>query len=224
MKRMMIGGFENAENRCDNYIEAFAKLGCEAFVSLSVEDLLHADGLILPGSSQDMNPKLWGAEDECSNDINDGLDASQWALLDLAKETSKPVLGICRGMQFINVYFGGTLIQDLDCAEYHKAGTPERYHQLETTEGGFMEELYGKTCLVNTRHHQGVGRLGDGLSPAALWIDNRQQGESVVEAFSHKQYPFIGVQWHPERMFVCEEREVSMDGEKLLRHWLGGIK
>ena len=61
MKRMMIGGFENAENRCDNYIEAFAKLGCEAFVSLSVEDLLYADGLILPGSSQDMNPKLWGA-------------------------------------------------------------------------------------------------------------------------------------------------------------------
>lgn len=224
MKRVMIGGFENAENRCDNYIAALTRLGCEAFVSLSAEELLRADGLILPGSSQDMNPKLWGAEDECSNDINDELDRAQWTLLDIAKEKGKPVLGICRGMQFINVYFGGTLIQDLPCANAHKAGTPERYHPLETAEDSFMEKLYGKTCIVNTRHHQGVGILGDGLAPAAFWEADEAPGDFVIEAFSHRQYPFIGVQWHPERMFVCEDKAVSADGEKLLRDWIGGSK
>ena len=107
MKRIMIAGWLTPDEKYENYVEAMTRLGAEGFVSLKEEDLKEADGLILPGSFQDMNPKLWGAEDlHCSNDINDELDSIQWKLLKQAAADKKPVLGICRGMQFINVFFG----------------------------------------------------------------------------------------------------------------------
>ena len=81
LKKIMIAGFLEPDERYENYAMAMEKLGAEPFVSLDIADYDKADGLILPGSRQDMNPKLWGAEDECSNDINDDLDAVQWALI-----------------------------------------------------------------------------------------------------------------------------------------------
>ena len=113
MKKPMIAGLVTADDDYKDYCKAFEELGQEPFISLNLQDLDLADALILPGSGQDMNPKLWGSEDQCSNDINDALDAAQWAPHGQRGEKGKPILGICRGMQFINVYFGGTLIQDL---------------------------------------------------------------------------------------------------------------
>lgn len=66
MKKIMIAGFETAKDKYDDYIEAFRQLGAEAFLSLDPKDLTRADGLVLPGSSQDMNPRLWGEKDQCS--------------------------------------------------------------------------------------------------------------------------------------------------------------
>ena len=92
MKKIMIAGFVEPDEKYENYVDAMEKLGAEPFISLDVNDFDKADALILPGSRQDMNPKLWGAEDECSNDINDELDAIQWALMEKAVEAKKPVL------------------------------------------------------------------------------------------------------------------------------------
>ena len=114
MKRIMIAGWITPDEKYETYMEALKKLGAKPFLSLDEKDLARADGLILPGSSQDMNPKLWGEKDICSNDINDSLDSIQWRLMEMAAERKTPVLGICRGMQFINVFFGGTLIQELE--------------------------------------------------------------------------------------------------------------
>ena len=218
MKRIMIAGWLTPDENYEIYIEALHKLGAEGFVSIEEEDLKEADGLILPGSFQDMNPKLWGAEDlQCSNDVNDELDRIQWTLLEQAAAACKPVLGICRGMQFINVFFGGTLIQDLPDAAAHEPGDPERYHGLFIPEGTRLYELYGMMTEVNTRHHQGVGIIGDDLKVSAMWME----GDGLVmEAVEHKTLPIIGVQWHPERLFLYGNEKQAENGRKLMEYWL----
>ena len=221
MKKIMIAGFVEPDEKYENYVDAMAKLGADPFISLNVEDFDKADALILPGSRQDMNPKLWGAEDECSNDINDELDAIQWALMEKAVETKKPVLGICRGMQFIDVFFGGTLIQDLPCAESHKAAEvpgEENYHDVAVVEGTQLFDLYGEATETNTRHHQGIGLVGEGLKVSAMWTEGFPL---VMEAVEHKTLPIIGVQWHPERMYLHGNEEQKEAGRKLLEYWLG---
>ncbi len=217
MKRIMIAGWLTEDENYQTYIEAMERLGAEGFLSLDVQDLEKAGGLILPGSFQDMNPKLWGAEDVCSNDINDELDSLQWKLLYRAAEKKLPVLGICRGMQFINVFFGGTLIQQLESAQSHGMRSPEHYHMVSVVEGTHLHQLYGGMVETNTRHHQGVGLIGDGLKVSAMWID----GEGLVmEAVEHKELPIIGVQWHPEQMMLHGNEEQKENGEKLLKWWL----
>ncbi len=226
MKKIMIAGFETARNKYDDYIETFRLLGAEAFLSLEPEKLKQADGLVLPGSNQDMNPRLWGEKDQCSHDINDALDEAQWRLMDLAAGRTRgasepwpmPVLGICRGMQFINVYFGGTLIQDLSCSREHKATVPEHYHEVLYGESSRLRPLFGASSEVNTRHHQGVGIIGDGLQAEAVWSDGE---DGVVEAVSHRTLPVVGLQWHPEKMYLHGGEEHRADAEKLLRWWLG---
>ena len=221
MKKIMIAGFVEPDEKYENYVKAMEMLGAEPFISLEVEDFDKADALILPGSRQDMNPKLWGAEDECSNDINDELDRIQWELMEKAVESKKPVLGICRGMQFIDVFFGGTLIQDLPCAEHRKAAElpgEENYHNVAVVEGTALYELYGEETVANTRHHQGIGLVGEGLKVSAMWTEGFPL---VMEAVEHKHLPIIGVQWHPERMFLNGNEDQKEAGEKLLKYWLG---
>lgn len=221
MKKIMIAGFETAKDKYDDYIEAFRQLGAEAFLSLDPKDLTRADGLVLPGSSQDMNPRLWGEKDQCSNDVNDALDQSQWNMMDMAVSRRMPVLGICRGMQFINVYFGGTLIQDLPCSSAHKMTVPEQYHDVMCGENSRLRPLIGEASEVNTRHHQGVGRIGEGLQADAVWNDGE---DAVVEAISHQCDPVLGLQWHPEKMYLYGDEGHRADAERLLRWWLAQVQ
>lgn len=223
MKKILIATQLTPEDGYEDYFSALKALGAEGFASLDTADLEKADGMILPGSTQDMNPRLWGEEDRCSNDINDELDSAQWALMDKAVELGKPVLGICRGMQFINVYFGGTLIQDLDSAEQHRGTEPENYHLIFHKEGQFTKELFGGFTQVNSRHHQGTGTQGAGIEQASFWIGG-ETGDIVTEAIAHEKYPIIGVQWHPEKMFMQAEAQGHIkekeDGRKLIEYFL----
>ena len=82
-------------------------------------------------------------------------------------------------LQFMNVFCGGTLIQDLPFAEAHKMRTPDKYHNLYHRKGFFMYNLFGAESEVNTLHHQGVGRIGNGFEAVSVWNDGE---DSVAEA------------------------------------------
>ena len=213
----MIAGVNSPESRYREIQDTLSAFGAESFISLEQEDMDKADGLIFPGSFQDINPALWGEENTCSNDINDRLDQVQLAMMKKAEEEKKPVLGICRGMQLINVYFGGSVIQDLPCGEFHRKSNPEKYHQVSSVKGTFMEELFGESTSVNTRHHQSVNCIGRGLEETAFWYGDNAK---VTEAVKHRTLPVLGVQWHPETMCMEENEQRKNNGKKIFRYFL----
>ena len=166
------------------------------------------DGLLLTGGG-DVDP-IWYAENkhELTGKFNmDISHARDWTEFQLMKYLgSKPVLGICRGLQIINIFAGGSLTQHLQVkSETHLpqegyAGLEHNLHQIElvsdTLLGKWAQEAdEALTQQVNSGHHQAVDRLGLNLQVAARSI------EGVVEAIVHSKHPFmLGVQWHPENM------------------------
>ena len=222
--RIVIADNPRNPNEVVNYIYAFKELGvADIYPTLDPKKLEEADGMILPGSACDINPALWGEENTHCDKVNDELDAGQKAMLDKAIELGIPVIGMCRGIQFINVYFGGSLIQHLNAFMAHRYYVPDRYHRVIFEEGSFLKELYGKDeLMVNSRHHQAVGRIGKGLKCIARWEPSpsehpQEDWESVTtEALQHETLPIIGLQWHPERSWCMDYDQKKADGEKLL--------
>jgi putative glutamine amidotransferase len=167
------------------------------------------DGLVLSGGT-DIDPANYG--EALANDAWAGQperDAFEMALYRCARERGLPVLGVCRGMQLINVAEGGSLWQDLGLfrpnTRVHRS--QELYdslsHVVHLEPGSLLETIFGKGEIqVNTVHHQGVRALAPGLVPIALAPDG------VIEAVIHRDGPFcLGIQWHPEWMQqVAEQR------------------
>ncbi|MDO8461499.1 MAG: gamma-glutamyl-gamma-aminobutyrate hydrolase family protein [Deltaproteobacteria bacterium] len=168
------------------------------------EFLAEIDGFVFPGGS-DLAPESY-REKPIQNGkwLGDPYrDAYELKILDAAIRQGKPVLGICRGCQLINVYFGGTLYQDIssqkegtlvhrDAGEYDKVN-----HTIQFQSGGFLEKIYGRATpkMVNSVHHQGVKDLGKGLVVEAISPEDQ-----LIEAVSYKDPKkfVVGVQWHPE--------------------------
>lgn len=167
-----------------------------------VRDLVdHLDGLVLQGGV-DISPETYGQtpwQDKAEYDpIRDEYE------LDLLRgfiEADKPVLGICRGCQLLNVYYGGTLIQDIP-SQWPGAvphNDSERYdrltHELHFTPGSRLSDIYGyEPRRVTSIHHQCVDKLGQGLA-----LEARSPIDLVPEGIRHTGHPFVmGVQWHPE--------------------------
>lgn len=160
------------------------------------------DALLLTGG-QGVTPILYGAEpikEVAETDIY--RDEFEIALVKAAVAAGKPVLGICRGLQVVNVALGGTLYQDV----YKQAGAVGKHSQyptsweiptqhVTTTPGSWIEQTLGKRFLVNSFHHQGIDQLGANLTTTAVSDDK------VVEAFESKDGAVFGVQFHPEMMF-----------------------
>ena len=161
------------------------------------------DALLLPGGG-DLEPWRYGQKNLGSRSMDAKRDQQELDLLDLFVWKRKPVLGICRGLQVINVYFGGSLIQDL---EGHSAvNGADRYHTAQTTDPK-MEKLFGFKAVVNSAHHQAVDRLGRGL------IAFQRAPDGIVEGLYHESFPVWAVQWHPERLRTDT-------GTAILRAWL----
>lgn len=164
------------------------------------------DGLLLPGGG-DLCPWRYGQVNTASRGLEPARDALEWELLEWFLTQGKPVLGICRGMQTINVFFGGDLVQDHPGHSAVSGG--DRLHTVRTSVSR-LRAMYGTHCTVNSSHHQIVGRLGDGLEPLQWAADG------VVEAFRHRTLPVWGVQWHPERLAG------AVDGLLVYRAFLSG--
>ena len=128
----------------------------------------------------------------------------------------KPILGICRGMQLINVALGGTLIQDLPQEQkaFHCGGKADMVHPLRALEGSVLHRLYGPVFSVNSSHHQALGRLGRGLR-ATAWSES-----GFPEAVELPGYPLLGVQFHPELMSFGRRRPDTVDGAPIFSWFL----
>ncbi len=230
MKKILIAGYEHGY---DNYVKALNDCGADAAVTLAPDSLDDYGGLLLPGGG-DINPGLYGQKNCGSRSIDDGLDQAQLWLLSRFAAKNKPVLGICRGIQLINVYFGGTLIQHLTKTAVHQQPQGDVFHPTILTPGSMLQKLYG-TCriMTNSNHHQAVLRPGRGLIPVAFSSDQ------VTEAVIHQSLPVLGIQWHPERMRCtykgctnCPDGsgyvpENYAEGSRIFRHFIkaadGGI-
>lgn len=163
-----------------------------------------AGGLLLPGG-EDISPRFFGQLPAPSVTTTlAGRDAFELALFAAARSADKPVFGICRGMQLINVALGGDLVQDLPtqwpgscCHRQDLRLRSERTHPVQPQAGTLMAQLLGEgPVLVNSLHHQAVARLGEGLSIGA------QAPDGVIEAVQTDDGRCFAVQWHPEELFL----------------------
>ncbi|GAA2519532.1 gamma-glutamyl-gamma-aminobutyrate hydrolase family protein [Streptomyces gobitricini] len=158
---------------------------------VAAEVVARLDGLVVAGGA-DVDPARYGAErDPRTGPAAEERDAWELALIGAALATSTPVLGICRGMQLLNVALGGTLVQHLDG---HTGGVGVfGSHTVKPVPGTRFAALVGEAATVPTYHHQAVDRLGDGLTPSAHAEDG------TVEAVELAGVRWaLGVQWHPE--------------------------
>lgn len=200
-----------------NYAAALQGVGLEPVITLRPEEAVLCGGLVLPGGG-DVDPAFYGQENHGSRDIDRELDLAQFSVLEAFLEAGKPVLGICKGCQLLNIRFGGTLIQHLAVAETHAWNEGDRVHLCRSLPGSLMERLYGREYPVNSLHHQALGAMGAGFSVASFAPDG------VVESVEHDSLPLLGVQWHPERMCFAKAREDTVDGAAVFRHFYTLLK
>jgi gamma-glutamyl-gamma-aminobutyrate hydrolase PuuD len=155
-------------------------------------------GLLLTGGT-DVDPGLYGESAAPETDSPDKeRDAVEAALIDEALARDVPVLAICRGMQILNVHLGGSLIQHLPSAVRHVRRTPDRglpAHRVIIEPGTMLASIAHKESWeVNSRHHQAVGRLGNGLRVCA-----KDAEDGTVEGIELPGRRYVlAVQWHPE--------------------------
>jgi gamma-glutamyl-gamma-aminobutyrate hydrolase PuuD len=185
-----------------DYVRAVERSGGRALVVPpspdGVEETLDAlDGLIFSGGS-DLDPALYGQERHAqTTGVLAERDSAELTLLRAALERDLPVLAICRGSQLLNVALGGDLVQHLPEVvghDGHKRTAGEfASHEVELEPGSRLGGLLGAEATVKSHHHQGFGRLGAGLRPAA------HDADGTLEALEDPARRFtLGVLWHPE--------------------------
>lgn len=167
------------------------------------EVLRHVDGVLLSGG-EDIEPSLYGEARlaECG-DACTARDATERALVQLCLRDKTPVFGICRGMQAMNAFSGGTLIQDIpsQTGSTLNHSQPDRYtepvHQVRSLNSPLFEQIAGaKEIGVNTSHHQSCAKPGLGVHYIA-----ESTTDQIIEALYFEGHPYaLGVQWHPEMM------------------------
>lgn len=210
MRNILIAG---EPEKTSNYESALGHVGISYKTSLHVPDISLYDGLLLPGGG-DIDPRLFGQLPAGTRAFDPKLDRIQLDILDAFVREKKPVLGICKGMQLINIYFGGDMVQHLPSAGRHEYTKEDQFHETGALKGSFLEGLYGEKFVVNSAHHQGVAAPGRGIS----YVQSAADG--VVEALVHESLPVYGVQWHPERLCFEHRREGAVDGRVLLEFFV----
>lgn len=171
------------------------------------------DGIIFAGG-EDIAPSRYGqANKKNLSTIVPQRDTFEFSLISKFIESKKPILGICRGMQVINTFFGGTLHQDIyndKLTEIEHVGTmaPKNNisHKVRLTKGSLIYKAFEKdTISVNSYHHQAIDEIGKELVVTGYSEDN------IIESIEHIKYPFlVGVQWHPEMMAETHKEQLKL--------------
>ncbi len=180
--------------------------------------LAQMDGFVFQGGS-DVCPVSYGEKhlDETRWPGDKQRDDYELAIADFAFNYHKPMLGICRGSQLLNVYFGGTLYQDLQTEHstmlnhYNSQSYDKNCHEVAFTQNSMLGKLYKDFAkpLVNSIHHQGIKKLGNDLIIEAI-----SPQDNLIEAFSYKdteQCFAMGVQWHPEYTHALQDKVIPAD-------------
>lgn len=204
-------------------------VGGALFAADMVEQI---DGLVLQGGS-DMSPRSYGEEPLRPEWQGDAVrDAYEMELVHLCMARGKPILGVCRGTQVLNVALGGSLYQDIELLHEQKRVHrnweiyDQHEHELEFEPGSWLSLWYGadkSRSRVNSVHHQGIKTLGRDLV-----IEARSIPDGVVEAIRYEptgteSAPFIyGVQWHPE--FMQQSGATMLDPKVILHAFLGAVE
>ena len=204
-----------ANQKRENYKNAIIAAGGEPTVKYLPDMDTNFDGLLLCGGN-DISPSFYGQEILGAHDFDAMRDTLEIELTRKFIDTGKPILGICRGMQILNVAFGGTLIQDLPQEQrpFHGGAKPDRVHPIRAAEGSLLHRLYGDIFSVNSYHHQAVDTLAPGFQ-AIAWSEG-----GVVEAMVHHSLPILAFQFHPERMAYGNFRPDAVDAAPLLEHFI----
>ncbi|MGL4610448.1 MAG: gamma-glutamyl-gamma-aminobutyrate hydrolase family protein [Trueperaceae bacterium] len=194
-------------SRTEDFEVVFDMLDVDVCVIESKADLKHTkkcSHVLLMGGG-DLNPNLYGEKASHVRFVDNYRDALDYALCSYGLEHSLPILGVCRGMQMLNVVMGGSLHQDWQLTEVapHKP-----FHHLSYVRGSLAWVL--PNYLVNSYHHQSVNEVGKGLTVAATALDG------TVEALQGAGC--LGVQWHPESLVLEDQRWLD-----LFRYWLKGF-
>lgn len=228
-KKILIAGLPS---QCTHYENALSYCGFDCTISLSPHiDTSSYDALLLPGGG-DLPTKLPFQANSFSSFFlhashalspkeytifhNPELDIQQLSLLHAFVRAKKSVFGICKGMQLINLYFGGTLCENLPSASAHCWNSllkSDQLHETLSIPDTFLQRIYGNRFIVNSAHHQGCIELGRGLLPSLYSYD------SVLEGFFHATLPIIAVQWHPERINLTSHSSSLAHGLDLFHYF-----
>ena len=201
----------------DKYIEPLRKSGCmPIFLPLyKDEDLLDKlDGVIIPGGD-DIHPDFFEQREvfKGTYELYEKVDFDFW-LIRKCYEKNIPLVGVCYGMQAINVSFGGSLYQDLSFVENenmlnHGKSNYPNIHEVEINDKCILKEIYNENQIeVVSIHHQAIYELGLGLEIIA------KSSDGIIEAIEHEKALIFGVQWHPEELII-KNNESEYD----LRFW-----
>jgi putative glutamine amidotransferase len=203
-------------SRLDDYLASVEQVGARARVLEVTESprkvLNEVDGLLLTGGG-DVDPVFYGEDRHpLTDDAEPGRDEFEIDLARRAMSENVPLLAICRGAQVLNVAAGGTLVQDIPSALEtelsHSMTEPKdlECHEIDVVAGSKLSAVLGDrldgscSCRVNSRHHQSVGRPGDGL------VVNARAADGVIEGIEKPDATFcVGVQWHPENFWRSGE-------------------
>lgn len=206
-------GTEIAQAVMNRYaIAAMRHADCAALIIPSLPEFMRADeivgrldGVLLTGTPSNVEPARYGDEREGEGPFDPERDRMMLDLVDAVIAAQRPLFGICRGFQEINVALGGTLRRDTSASEallaHHAPDGAafdamfDHHHKVDLVAGGLLAAAYDAPSLdVNSVHYQGIGELADGLAVEARAPDG------LVEAYSARPNgaPLLAVQWHPE--------------------------
>jgi len=223
------GDREYADRALPQYEAAVRMAGGEP-VRISLDQLSGAimrtlatcDGVLLPGSKADVDPATYGAaRNPHTANADAKRDAIDKVLLDHAYQHRKPVLGICYGLQSLNVHRRGTLVQHIESKINHEAGRAvPRAHEVQIEPSSRLGEIVGTIkpapIPVNSSHHQSADAIGEGLRVVAY-----SPTDGIVEAIegTSPDHFVLAVQWHPERS-VDEPDALGDSARKIFQHFI----
>lgn len=202
----------DGEHDFGNYVKAIKEHGGEVKLLVrgekSIEEFIaEIDGLLLPGGG-DIHPDYFNEEWHPKlKSVDETRDELELSLFENANEADKPIFGICRGIQVMNVAMGGSLYQDIESEYPQKALThpkkrrEDSQHQIKINPDTLLSEFVGKgEDEVNSAHHQALNDIGEGFVVTA------RSEDGIIEAIENPSKRFmLGVQYHPERMLATDE-------------------